>query len=143
VRDTFGGGDERGLDGLCILVVDDKETNAIALGHALEAVGAQARTAFTAANAIRAATLERFDVFICDLVMPDMDGCRMLGELRATSLNARTPAIAHTGYSGEEIERAAAAAGYDRVMTKPVGLQSFVTAIRALCAITRALPPAA
>lgn len=133
----------RRLDSLHVLVVDDVEANALSMSQVLEVVGARVSTACTAADAIRLATGERFDIFICDIVMPDMDGYRMLAELRATALNTRTPAIAHTGHSGDDIDEAANAAGYDRVLSKPVGLDDLATAIRALCALTSRSPPAA
>lgn len=132
---------ERGLDGLCVLVVDDVDANAISLAQALEAVGARAWMAATAGDAVQLASRERFDVFICDLMMPDMDGYRMLALLRGTPLNGVTPAIAHTGHGADDVEDAAAAAGYDRVMSKPAGLKSFVTAIRALCGLMPAALP--
>lgn len=116
-----------------MLIVDDVAENASALAHVLELLGAEVRVACTATDALSHAENERFDAFVCDIVMRDMDGCRLLAALRATPINSGTPAIAHTGHNDPDVHDAALAAGYARVLTKPTGMEAFADAILALC----------
>jgi two-component system CheB/CheR fusion protein len=72
---------------------------------------------------------ERFDVVISDIAMPDVDGYALLKEIRASKANARTPAIAYSGYGGRaDIERSRGG-GFDVHLTKPVDVNTLIATI--------------
>ena len=76
------------------------------------------------------AALERFDphetdVILTDLSMPDMDGFELLERLRERA-GRRIPALAITGYDGEENKVQAAAAGFDGFVVKPFHVATLV-----------------
>jgi two-component system CheB/CheR fusion protein len=118
------------LAGLRILVVDDSAANGEALRELLQFEGANVVMQAVPAEAIRHAEKQRFDVVISDIAMPELDGYAMLKAIRATATNARTPAIAYSGYSGrDEVERARSA-GFDMYLTKPVDVDRLLDAVR-------------
>jgi PAS domain S-box-containing protein len=65
-----------------ILVVDDTQAAVYVLGKLLEKMGQQVRTARDATSALESVRVERPDVVISDIAMPDMNGYRLARRLR-------------------------------------------------------------
>ena len=67
-----------------------------------------------------------FDLIICDLEMPNMDGFEFVRKLRgkAPSNNADTPVLIVTGHSEEESVHSAIEAGIHGYLVKPVSKQA-------------------
>ena len=63
---------------------------------------------------------EEFDLFLCDLGLPDGTGIDLIRKVRETR---KTPAIALTGFGMQEDVERAQKAGFDAHLTKPVNLQ--------------------
>ena len=118
------------LAGLRLLVVDDSSANAEALQDLLALEGAEVTMQASAVDAIERAKRESFDLIISDIAMPDIDGYAMLKAIRASKPNARTPAIAYTGFgSPNEVDRAREA-GFEFHLTKPVDVDQLLDVIR-------------
>jgi signal transduction histidine kinase/CheY-like chemotaxis protein len=112
--------------GLKVLVVDDNFDAAEALGHALVALGCEARVVFDGVAALQAAKDHKPDLALLDIGLPVMDGYELSRRLRAQGYSARLVAL--TGY-GQESDRALSReAGFDEHVVKPVDLD----ALRAL-----------
>ena len=62
----------------------------------------------------------RPDVVICDLGLPDVDGYAVARRLRSMPETRSAYIYAATGYSGEDISRRAAEAGFDGYLLKPL-----------------------
>jgi len=118
------------LAGLSILIVDDSEANGGALRDLLEFEGAQVTVETNAQRAIDVANKRRFDVVISDIAMPDVDGYDMLKAIRAAGMNAATPAIAYSGFSGPKEIDLARSAGFDRHLTKPIDVETLLGTIQ-------------
>ncbi|HEX8913298.1 MAG TPA: response regulator [Humisphaera sp.] len=104
-----------------ILIVDDHVDTTNMLTRWLVALGHDARAANTAADAL--ATLPGggpFDVVVCDLSLPDLDGADLLPQLRAAGCTA--PAVAVSGHAGGTAR--SLAAGFAAHLAKPVDLDS-------------------
>jgi DNA-binding response OmpR family regulator len=72
------------------------------------------------ATALEAIGREEFDLFLCDLGLPDGNGIDFIRKVRETW---KTPAIALTGFGMQEDVERSQKAGFDAHLTKPVNLQ--------------------
>lgn len=110
------------LGAIRILIVEDEVDNRKVIAAALRQSGAEVECAASAAAAWE--TIERSapDVIICDVALPDRDGCDFIAELRAhgDSSLASTPALALTvlGRPGEQ--QRITAAGFNIFRQKPI-----------------------
>jgi two-component system CheB/CheR fusion protein len=124
---------------LRILLVDDHEDSAHAMAHLLRHAGHVVTTAHTLAGALVLGTAGAApDLLLCDIGLPDGDGCELLRRLRAFYGGRELPAVAVTGHGDEWVERCRDA-GYGRFLVKPV---AFGELLEAVAAATR-LPGAA
>lgn len=149
---------EHSLTGRRVLLVEDDDDTQQALRAVLERAGAEVRTAGSAAHALDVVTAFRPDVLVSDVGLPGEDGYALLGRIRALpEADGRdVPAIALTGYGGDEDRARATAAGFARHMVKPIDPPELVDVVAALAAgrleqrdvppldasATRAAPPA-
>jgi signal transduction histidine kinase len=109
------------LDGVRVLIVEDEIDNRKVLATALRHCGAEVECSATAADGFTVAHDWRPDVLICDISLPDLDGCSFLTELRAREDRAKKmPALALTvlGRPGEQAR--ITAAGFDLFRQKPI-----------------------
>ena len=112
-----------------VLIVDDSAANADALGELLALEGAVVTVETSSRAAIERGKKERFDVVVSDIAMPDLDGYALLKEIRASNANARTPAIAYSGYGGKADVERARGGGFDVHLTKPVDVNTLIATI--------------
>ena len=107
-----------------VLVVDDNAETLELLASLLESEGAVVTPTPSARLALAEAASREFDLVLCDVAMPDMDGHELIRELRAGDRHARVPAIALSGFGrAEDIERSKSA-GFDAHLTKPLSLEA-------------------
>lgn len=105
------------LAGIRVLVVDDESDGREAVALVLEHCGASVKTAGSVAEAMSAFSSAVFDAVVSDIAMPSEDGFALIARLRA---HGDTPALALTGYVGQEDRQRILAAGYQTCLTKPV-----------------------
>jgi DNA-binding response OmpR family regulator len=108
-----------------ILHVEDHEETAMAMGRLLASGGHCVTTASTLADARRLCDAEPFDLLICDLGLPDGDGCALGASARAR----RIPAIAVTGFGAAEEVARTRSAGFSTHLLKPVTFEAVEAAI--------------
>ena len=108
---------------LRILVVDDNQDAADALGTVLGTLGHQPQAAYGGASALQLAAEVDPDLVFLDLGLPGMDGYEVARRLRRT-LPRHPYLVALTGYSGPEYARRAHEAGFDEHVVKPVTLET-------------------
>ena len=109
------------LDGVRVMIVEDEVDNRKVLATALRHCGAEVECAATATDAFSLSQSWEPDVLICDIALPDLDGCSFLVELRLRHEHAKTmPALALTvlGRPGEQAR--ITAAGFDVFRQKPI-----------------------
>ncbi|HEX7034898.1 MAG TPA: ATP-binding protein [Pseudomonadales bacterium] len=117
---------ERGVVGppRRVLVVDDNEDAAQALGDFVRGAGHAVRIAYDGPSALRLAESFEPDVVLLDIGLPVMDGYEVAGRLAAA---ARTPRlIAVTGYGQPAERERARAVGFDAHLVKPIDLNRLV-----------------
>ena len=127
------------LDGLRILSVDDDDNTREMLQEALEHMGAEVVSAASAAEALTALEHCRPDVLISDIGLPTQDGYDLLRSVRALPREAggATPAVALSGYAGEQERVATERAGFQAFASKPIVLSELIATIIRLTADKR------
>lgn len=111
-----------------VLVVDDEPQIRRFLRTSLSAHGYTIMEAANGQEAIRKATLERPDVIILDLGLPDVDGIEVIRCIREWS---KVPIIVLSVRGRESDKIAALDAGADDYVTKPFGMGELMARIRA------------
>lgn len=105
---------------LRILVVDDNIDAAEMLKMFLEAMGHYVFVEHGSRQALERAKLDRPQVCLLDIGLPEMDGNELARQLRARPENREAVLIAVTGY-GQEIDRInAISSGFDHHLIKPL-----------------------
>ncbi len=131
------------LAGRSILAADDHEVNRRILQLLLEPHGCRLTLVENGAEALEAASAQRFDAILMDMQMPVMDGLEATRRIRAGDLNRATPVIALTA-NAMEVHRAAwDAAGVHAFLTKPIDPVILAATLAQACAAERPAPQAA
>lgn len=125
-----------------VLVVDDAEPHARSLAAALEATGLRAKPCFDGPSALEAIQAGEADICVADLVMPGMDGARLLELVRSS--HPEVPVIVFSGQAVAEAMSRVASRGAAACFQKPVDLRDLIEGIaRARRRITSSGPPRA
>lgn len=112
---------------LGILVVDDDDGVRSLLATALGELGYRVRTAPTAEDGIIRLLWEPFDLVLCDVVLPGMDG---IGFARnVAQAHPGLPIVLITGYGGSGLARAALRDGATDVISKPISIRELPVVI--------------
>jgi two-component system, OmpR family, KDP operon response regulator KdpE len=114
--------------GLRVLVVDDERAIRRYLRAALNAQGSVVSEAPNGNEALQAAALDRPDLIILDLGLPDIDGVEVARRIREWS---QVPIIILSVREQESDKIAALDAGADDYLTKPFGTGELMARIRA------------
>lgn len=119
------------LQGKRVLVVDDDADSLEIASKALAVTGAAVTQAASGPEALEHWKRERFDILICDLAMPGMDGYEVLRAIRNTpSVNGhRSIAIALTALASDSNRQAVLAAGFDDHLVKPFNFADLLRAV--------------
>jgi two-component system alkaline phosphatase synthesis response regulator PhoP len=124
-----------------ILLIEDNEDLAFGLRTALENEGFDVSIAGDGATGLARATEDVVDLIILDLMLPKMDGYRVLRSLRGAGVDA--PVLVLTA-KGEEANKVQAfSIGGDDYVTKPFGVLELIARVKALLRRTKgkAAPP--
>ncbi|MBX3086240.1 MAG: response regulator [Anaerolineae bacterium] len=103
-----------------VLIVDDEKPTVELLQRYFSIKGFEALGAFGGQDSLMMIKLEKPEVVILDLMMPDMDGYEVLRHIRSNPEMANTPVLMLTANASLDGPDKAAAAGADGYMTKPV-----------------------
>jgi len=122
-----------------ILVVEDNANLAYGLSTSLELEGHQVAVARDGAEGLRAARQHPPDLVILDLMLPEMDGYRVLKALREDG--CEVPVLILTARGAESDKVLGFRLGADDYVTKPFGLLELLARVGAL--LRRASRPVA
>jgi signal transduction histidine kinase/ActR/RegA family two-component response regulator len=117
----------------CVLLVDDHDDTVEILSVILTESGFSVETA-NSVSAARDVDLERVDVIVSDIGLPDGNGLDLMRELR---MRTNRPAIALTGFGMESDVRASKEAGFDAHLTKPIDIDRLLATIEFLSSKAR------
>jgi signal transduction histidine kinase/CheY-like chemotaxis protein len=114
--------------GCRVLLAEDNAVNQKIGQRILEKLGCLVKVANNGREAIDLAAVERCDVILMDLHMPEVDGLQAARAIRRQGL--RTPIIALTASVLDETRRACEAAGMDGFLAKPIRMDEIAAVLQ-------------
>ena len=120
-----------------ILIVDDEPNIIATVAPLLRARGYEVLSAMTGRSALEAVELDKPDLIVLDLGLPDINGVEVCRQVRQT-LSTPILVLSARGAEGDKVN--ALDAGADDYVTKPFGAEELLARIRA--ALRRAESPA-
>lgn len=121
-----------------LLIVEDNFELATLLQAAAEARGHVARAVHSGRAAIDAATAQKPDLAICDLLLPDVGGGELLGKLR--SMGVRTIAMSGVYRGPKFAQTAREEHGAIAFFEKPFPLNDLLLCVEAICGPAPVMP---
>lgn len=112
-----------------LLIVEDEETVADILALNLELEGFEVEKAYNGTSGLSSALEGGFDLIICDVMMPDLDGYELCRRLKADPRTGSTPFILLTALTDVENKVAGLEAGADDFVTKPFEFEDLLDRI--------------
>ncbi len=114
-----------------ILLIEDNVDANDALHDLLKLQGYAVTCAFDGKTGLGLALEGRFDVVICDIGLPGMDGYEVARQLRRRATEFSSCIIALSGYGQLENQHLAREAGFDHYLVKPVAMDALIRLIAA------------
>ncbi len=105
-----------------VLVIEDHVDANDILALLLRDAGHTVTQCFDGASGLRAGLNGKFDVVICDIGLPGLDGFQVVSALCADNAAARPCFIATSGYSDAIKRKHATEAGFDHYLIKPISM---------------------
>ena len=100
-----------------VLCVDDDEDACEMVSELLKFSLIETRAVGTAAQALSVIQTERFDLYLLDAWLPDLDGVELCRRMRF--MDAHTPVLFYSGAAYEDDKKRAIEAGANAYVTKP------------------------
>ena len=118
--------------GCCdVLLIEDNVDACETLKAFLELEDHKVSTAYDGQAGLDAMLAGDFDVVVCDIGLPGMDGLEVVSRLRASGKAAQPLAIGLSGYGQAEDRARALAAGFDHYLVKPVSPDALLALVAA------------
>ena len=124
-------------NGMKVLIIDDDRTLSEAVARALENAGFQAVIAGTATEGWRRIEVDKPDLVILDLNLPDIDGIELCRDIRRST---DIPIIMLTARADETDRVVGLEVGADDYVTKPFSLKELIARVRAVLRRVRDQP---
>ena len=112
-----------------VLIVEDNVLNMRLFNDLLEAHGYTVLQATDGIEAMRIARLDRPDLIIMDIQLPEVSGLEITERLKADEELRSIPIVAVTAFAMKGDEEKIRQAGCDGYMTKPISIAGFMQAI--------------
>ncbi|MDB5868941.1 MAG: putative signal transduction histidine kinase [Polaromonas sp.] len=115
-----------------ILVIEDNADANETLSFCLADEGHTVASALDGPTGLAMAKEGGYDIIVCDIGLPGMNGYEVLRQLRLLELAPVPGCIAMTGYDQQDFRAQAQEVGFDQYLVKPVSIDSLLNVIRKL-----------
>ena len=116
-----------------ILIIEDNVDANETLNFCLSCEGHAVVSAFDGPAGLSMARKGNFDIVMCDIGLPGMDGYEVLRQLKVSSVQPVPYCIAMTGYDSLDHRAHADDAGFDKYLVKPVSLEALQDVVSKTC----------
>jgi len=126
------------LQGLRVMLVEDELDTREIVAEELEQYGARVLQAASGAEALLALAVEKLDVLVSDIGMPEMDGYELMEKIRSEfpPRIRGIPAVALTAFASEDDKEKSFHAGFQAYLVKPIAMSELISAIAAVAGRT-------
>jgi len=111
-----------------ILLIEDDPWSRDSLSMFFQVVGCRIRSAANATEAIAALSGDRFDLILCEVQLPDMNGLTLLK--RYGYLQAGAAIFLVTSHPDQELVEEAVRSGFHEVIRKPLTVDTLEEALK-------------
>jgi CheY-like chemotaxis protein len=111
-----------------ILIIDDEKVIRESVSKTLSKAGYQTTTAGTLLEAVEIIQSKRFDLIICDVMIPHIGGLELVDKLKSDPQYSGIPVILMTGMDKEILNATTITA--DAVITKPFDSTQLLEQVR-------------
>jgi len=115
-----------------ILVVDDSQTVRTLLSFILKSNGFNVESAINGVDALEKIYKDEFDLVVCDINMPKMDGLTLIKVLRLQDIYRELPIIVVSTEESDEDKQKGMEAGANVYLVKPTEPTSLLENIKML-----------
>ena len=115
-----------------ILVIEDNPQNRELMTYLLRAFGHRVTTAADGELALEAIRSARFDIIVCDVHLPKLDGMQIVAAVRADAERSTTPMVAVTALAMVGDRERLLSAGFDGYVSKPIDPRTFLAELDAI-----------
>jgi CheY-like chemotaxis protein len=109
-----------------ILIIEDNPANMELMSYLLTAFGHTPLMAFDGDSGVRMAREQRPDLILCDVHLPRLDGCGVVGMLKADPVLCKIPVLVVTALAMAGDRERLIEAGFDGYIGKPIEPEQFV-----------------
>jgi two-component system CheB/CheR fusion protein len=120
--------------GCQILLIEDNADTNETLKLLLELAGNTITSIFDGIAGLAMAKKATFDIIICDIGLPGIDGYEVVRQLRLDSITPKPYFIAISGYNQAQDRTHAIEAGFDHYLVKPIAVDALVALISSIAA---------
>jgi two-component system cell cycle response regulator DivK len=113
-----------------ILIVEDNEKNMKLVRDVLRHKGYRTLEAETGLEGVRLAIEHVPDLILMDIQLPDIDGIKALGLIRAQSALDATPILAVSASVMPDEQQKIVTSGFDAFITKPINIRQFLESVQ-------------
>jgi signal transduction histidine kinase len=118
--------------GLRILIIEDNDDVSETMAAWLEQMGHQVTIARAGNPGVAQIRANPFDLVLCDLGLPDVDGIEVCRQVRQAADGGGPKMVALTGWGREDDRRRTKDAGFDAHLVKPVAAEKLKHLLRDL-----------
>lgn len=113
-----------------VLIIEDNARNLKLLKDLVEHLGHRVATASTGGVGLEQAAAAAPDLVLLDILLPDIDGVRVLAGIRALPGLAEVPIIAVSASVMPDEQARILAAGFDDFVAKPISVRPFIERVQ-------------
>jgi CheY-like chemotaxis protein len=119
------------MDHLKVIVVDDNHTNRLLPGLFLRPLGHEVQECDSAAQALAWLANNHCDLVLLDISMPTVSGLQLCQQLRQLTHLQHLKIVAYTAHAMPADVQLLKAAGFDKILLKPIRSQELLSVLEA------------